>query len=63
MEPRENPYETLRVIEKETGIAVPKQLKLLETGEKRFQDTIERQDMETVIKEYTDALIVAGTGL
>lgn len=63
LESRENPYETLRVIEKETGIAVPKQLKLLETGEKRFQDTIERQDMETVIKEYTDALIVAGTGL
>ena len=63
LESKENPYDTLRMLEKETGIAVPKQLKSLETAEKRFPDIVERQDMEKVIKEYRDALIIAGTGM
>ena len=63
LESKENPYDTLRMLEKETGIAVPKQLKSLETAEKRFPDIVERQDMEKVIREYSDALIIAGTGM
>ena len=48
LDSKENPYDTLRMLEKETGIAVPKQLKSLETAEKRFPDIVERQDMEKV---------------
>ena len=63
LDSKENPYDTLRMLEKETGIAVPQQLKSLETAEKRFPNIVERQDMEKVIKEYRDALIIAGTGM
>ncbi len=53
----ENPYDTLRILEKETGITIPKQLGMLETAEKRFADTIEKKDMAKAVEEYINILI------
>ena len=57
LDEKESPYDTLREIEKATGIAIPQQLGELEQKEKRFTDTVERKDMAETIRAYADTII------
>lgn len=57
LDEKESPYDTLREIEKATGIAIPRQLGELEQREKRFTVTVERKDMADAIRAYADTII------
>ncbi len=54
---QENPYDTLREIEKETGIAIPRQLGELEKRPPRFTDVVDRSEMAKAIEAYADDIV------
>lgn len=56
VEESENPYDTLRAIEKETGIPVPDHLGGLENYPLRFTENIDRNDIEKVIMDYVEMI-------
>ena len=51
------PYDVLRRIEKKTGIPIPFQLGDLEMKEKRFIDTIGKDDVADAVSEYMDDIM------
>ena len=51
------PYDVLRRIEKKTGIPIPFQLGDLEMKEKRFTDTIRKDDVADAVSEYMDDIM------
>lgn len=54
---QENPYDTLRAVEKETGIAIPRQLGELEKRPARFTDVVDRSEMAEAIEAYADTIV------
>ncbi len=54
--PKDDPYDTLRMIAEKTGIAIPRQLGELESREKRFTDVVDRTEMAESIERYVDEI-------
>lgn len=54
--PKDDPYDTLRMIAEKTGIAIPRQLGELESREKRFTDVVDRTEMAEAIEKYVDEI-------
>lgn len=54
--PKDNPYDTLRMIAEKTGIAIPRQLGELENREKRFTDVVDCTEMAESIERYVDEI-------
>ena len=53
----ENPCDTLRSIEKYTGIPIPSQLGELENRKKRFTDVINPENIKESIQEVVDEIV------
>ena len=54
--PKDDPYDTLRMIAEKTGIAIPRQLGELESREKRFTEVVDRTEMAESIARYVDEI-------
>ncbi len=54
--PKDDPYDTLRMIAEKTGIEIPRQLGELESREKRFTDVVDRTEMAEAIERYVDEI-------
>lgn len=54
--PKENPYDTLRMIREKTGMEIPEQLGVLEHRPVRFSETVDREAMAEEIEEYADSI-------
>lgn len=52
-----NPYDTLRDVEKKTGISIPTQLGALEEKEVRFGDFIPKENVAQVIEAYANEMM------
>lgn len=57
LEPKENAYDTLRMIRDKTGMEIPDQLGALETCPVRFSETVDRENMAEEIAGYADSII------
>lgn len=57
LEGKDNPYDTLRAIEKETGVQIPQQLGALEHKEVRFGTSIPKENVAQVIEDYAKEMM------